>query len=192
MSESEFRFREGSSADLPSLARLEGSFSDEWVLYLEQEGGPIEQTVTRRWRKTKPDGSRQDLRMDLEELATELDRSERLIIAEHDGRIAGYLMLKTNWNRTTEIAVVIVDLAYRRRGLGRLFLQASESYARERSLRAIQWEAQTDNRNAIEFAISHGFRIAGYHDALYHNRGFERQNAGDFRGLAIFLTRELD
>lgn len=198
MTEGWFRLREGSSEDLSALTKVDSSFSNEWVLYLERRGGPIEQTIELRWRKVKPAGSRRefadltDLRGELEELRRELQRSEHLLIAEADGHVVGYLMLGMNWNRTAEMVLINVDVAYRRRGLGRRFVQEAEIYARERGLRAVQWETQTDNRNAIEFAISQGFRIAGLHDALYHNRDLEKQPAPDFRGLAVLLTRELD
>jgi ribosomal protein S18 acetylase RimI-like enzyme len=187
-----FRLREGSSDDLPTLAKLDSSFSNEWVLHFERRGGQIEQTVELRWRHVKPAGSRRAFEMDVEELTRELQRSERLVVAQAGSGIAGYLMLGANWNGTAELADLIVGLVHRRRGLGRRFVQEAETYARERGLRALQWEAQTDNRDAIEFAVSQGFRIAGVNDALYDNRGYERQDAPDFRGLAVFLTRELD
>jgi len=188
------RLREGSSEDLPALAQVDGSFSNEWVLYLKRRGDPVEQTVELRWRKVKRAGGRrgtttEDVEGELEELRSELQRSERLIIAEVDGRVVGYLMLGTNWNGTAELAMIIVDAGYRRRGWGQRFIQEAEAYARERGLRALQWEVQNDNRNAIEFAVSQGFRIAGFHDALYRNRDAERQLAPDFRGLALFLTK---
>lgn len=191
MPDSRLRLREGSSEDLPALAKVDGSFSNEWVLYLERRGGPMEQTIELRWRKVRPESSRRGSQMDVDELTGELGRSERLVIAEGKGRIAGYLMLGTNWNHTAELCLIIVDADCRRRGLGRRFVQEAEAYARERGLRALQWEVQTDNRNAIEFAVSQGFRIAGLHDALYGNRGLERQSEVDFRGLAVFLTKEL-
>jgi ribosomal protein S18 acetylase RimI-like enzyme len=187
-----FRLREGSSQDLPALATLDSSFSNEWLLFLERSGGPAEQTISLRWCRLRPAGSRRRLPQDADHLTGQLQRSERLIIAEAEGRTAGYLMLGANWNRTADLVDIIVDAAYRRQGLGRRFLQEAESFARERHLRALQWETQNDNREAIEFALSRGYRIAGFHDTLYENRGAERQDAPDFPGLALILTRELD
>ena len=192
MTASWFQLREGSSEDLAALTKVDVSIDNDWVLYLERRGDPIEQTIELRWRKVKPEGSRRSPLMDEEELTAELQRSERLIIAETDGRIVGYLMLGSNWNRTGELVLIIIDRAYRRRGLGQRFVQEAEAYACERGLRALQWEVQTDNRNAIEFAVSQGFRIAAVHDALYHNCGHEQQETPDFRGLAVFLTKALD
>jgi ribosomal protein S18 acetylase RimI-like enzyme len=193
MAAADFTFREGSGTDLTALVALDSSFNSEWVLYLERHGGAIEQTVDLRWRKARPAGSHRQFETSVERLARHLSRSECLVIGETNGDVAGYLMLATNWwNQTAEVVEVLVDLNYRGQGLGKLFVELAETFARERRLRALQWEAQNDNRHAIEFACSQGFRIAGFHDAYYENRGYERQDAVDSIGLAIFLTRELD
>ena len=190
-----FALRNGTADDLPALARVDGSFESDWVLWLERRGGPIEQTVELRWRKVKPDGSRRGFDLDagamLVDVESEFGRSDRMIVAGAGGRVAGFLMLGTNWNRTAEINAIIIDREYRRRGLGQTFVAEAEAYARERDLRAVQWETQTDNRAAIEFAAAQGFRIAAVHDALYDNRGIERQGDADFRGLAVYLVKEL-
>ena len=196
----DFALRAGSERDLPDLVRVDGSFSNEWLLYIERRGGLAEQTIQLRWRKARPAGSRRGYCQGvdpnsstiLDQLVSDLRRSERLIVAEAGGCIAGYLMLAPNWNETAELTAIIVDRAHRRRGIGRRFVQEAESYARERGLRAAQWETQNDNRNAIEFAIAQGFRIAGFQDALYRNRGAEHQLAPDFRGVALSLVKELD
>lgn len=187
-----FRLREGSSQDLSAIASVDSSFSNEWVLFLERSNGGVDHVFTLRWRRLRPTGSRRRFHEDVEHLGSEMQRCDRLVAAEAEGRIAGYLMLAVNWNRTAEIVDIIVDAAYRRQGLGRRFLHEAEAFARERGLRALQWESQTDNRDAVGFAMSQGFRIAGFHDALYENRGYDKQEADDFRSLALFLTRELD
>ncbi|MEX0787127.1 MAG: GNAT family N-acetyltransferase [Dehalococcoidia bacterium] len=191
-----FVLREGSPADFPALARIDGSFANDYVLELDRRGGGAEQTVELRWRRMKAAGStRRETAAapgeQVEELASEWLRSDRLIVAEIDGAAAAYLMLGTNWNRTAELTLIIVDAAHRRRGLGARLVQEAETYARERGLRALQWEAQNDNRNAIEFALARGFRIAGFHDALYRNDDLARQSTPDFRGMALFLTKAL-
>lgn len=196
MSEAWYRLRDGSADDLSALTGLDSSFSNEWGLHLERHGGAVEQTVKLRWRKTKPEGSQRTDLVDpdgeLAELRREWERSDRLVIAVAGGCVAGYVMLGTNWNRTAEIVLIAVDASNRRRGLGERFIREAETYARGRSLRALQWEAQTDNRGAIEFAAAAGFRVAAVNDAWYHNRGEARQEAADFRGLAVFLTKELE
>jgi len=186
-----FQLREGSVADLPALASLDSSFSNEWVLHLDRLGGPIEQTIELRWRRAKPAGSTRRFEVDDDYPAADHGQHARFLVAESDGRLVGYLRLREKWNGTAEIESIVVDLPYRRHGLGRRLVEEAEAYARERDLRAVEWETQTDNRAAIEFALAQGFRIAGFHDALYRNRGHEEQLEPDFRGLAVFLTKEL-
>lgn len=194
MAKDGFHLREGSSKDFPALARIDGSISTEWVLYIERSGGPTEQKLEFAWRQVKPGGSRRRVTPDesLDELETEWKRSDRLFIAEVDGVAAGCLMLAENWNKTAELTLIIVASASRRRGIGRRFVQEAEAYARERTLRGLQWEAQNDNRDAIDFALSQGFRIAGFHDALYRNQELAGQRTTDFRGIALFLAKALE
>lgn len=192
MTEPPFVLREGSPADFPALARIDGSFPNDYVLAIDRRGVGAEGTVELRWRRMKAAGSTRRTEEPLEELETEWRRRDRLVVAEVEGAPAGYLMLGTNWNQTAELTLIIVDAAQRRRGIGRCFVQEAEAYAGERSLRALQWEVQNDNRTAIEFALAHGFRIAGFHDTLYRNDDVSRQDAPDFRGIALFLTKALD
>ncbi len=200
MASERWKLRAGRESDLPALAKLDSSFNNEWLLQLHRHGDPIEQTVALRWRKVRPEGSRRELLAEaaagdfegvVEELRRDMERSQRFIVAEVDRRIVGLLMIGAQWNNTAEIAAIIVDAAYRRRGLGRRLVREAEAFARRRGLRAVHWEAQTDNRPAIEFCIAQGFRLAGFHDALYENRGDQRQTATGFRGLAVFLVKEL-
>jgi ribosomal protein S18 acetylase RimI-like enzyme len=193
MADDGYQLREGSPADFASLSNLDTSISTEWVLYIDRSGDPAEQTNQLEWRRAKPAGSsrRTDPDDGLAELKTEWERSDRLLITEVDGNIAGCLMLGEQWNKTAELTLILVDSAHRRRGIGHRFVQEAETYARERGLRALQWETQTDNREAIDFALAQGFRIAGFHDALYRNDDLERQERPDFLGIAVYLTKPL-
>ena len=191
MAQDGFQLREGSADDFPALARIDGNASTDWVLNIERSGSQAEQTLKFTWRQVKPAGSRRriDTTESQDELEVEWKRSDRLLIAEVDGVAVGCLMLAENWNKTAELTLIIVDSASRRQGIGRRLVQEAEAYARERTLRGLQWEAQNDNRDAIEFALSQGFRIAGFHDALYRNDDLDQQAAADFRGIALFLTK---
>jgi ribosomal protein S18 acetylase RimI-like enzyme len=189
---SRIQLRQGSPTDFPALATVDGRAPNDWVLVIGRQGNAAEQDVSFRWERTKPPGSERAMLgvgEAIEELETEWKRSEKLVIAEADGRPAGYLMLGVNWNRTAEITLIIVDRAQRGCGIGKRFVREAEAFARERGLRALQWEVQNDNRTAIEFAAAQGFRIAGFHDALYRNDDLERQRERDFRGIALYLTK---
>jgi ribosomal protein S18 acetylase RimI-like enzyme len=183
--------REGSPKDFAALSGIDGSVPNDWVLHIARHGGPAELDIQLRWQQVKTAGSRRrvDTAESLDELHTEWKRSDRLLIANVDGDVAGCLMLGQNWNRTAELTLVIVDRAHRRKGIGQRFVEQAEAYARERGLRALQWEAQNDNRTAIDFALARGFRIAGFHDALYRNDDLDQQETADFRGIALYLTK---
>jgi ribosomal protein S18 acetylase RimI-like enzyme len=186
-----FSLRPGTSDDLPSLAALDSSFRSDWVLIVERGSDAIEQTIGLRWRKVKPDGSTRRVPGEAESLAEATGQARRFVVAVVDGSIAGYLLVRQQWNNTAEIDEIIVDAPQRGLGIGRAFVQEAEAFARERGLRAVQWETQTDNRQAIEFAVAHGFRIAGFHDAFYRNDDLERQASPDFQGIAVFMTKAL-
>ncbi len=187
------QLREGSLEDFPALSRIDGNVSTEWVLHVDRSGESDEQTIELKWRRVKPAGSERhiDTAESLDELQIEWKRSDRLLIAEVDGGAAGCLMLGENWNKTAELTLILVDAAHRRQGIGQRFVEQAEGYARDRGLRALQWEIQNDNRDSIEFALAQGFRIAGFHDALYRNDDLDQQEATDFRGIAVFLTKPL-
>ncbi len=188
-----FQLREGSPEDFPALSRIDGSISTEWVLHVDRSGEPDEQTIELKWRRVKQAGSRRGIDADdsVAEFETEWKRSDRLVIAEQDGSPVGYVMFGEDWNKTAELTLILVDAAHRRRGIGRRFVQEAERYARDRGLRALQWEVQNDNRDAIMFALAQGFRIAGLHDALYRNDDLDQQDVTDFRGIAFFLTKPI-
>lgn len=183
--------RRGDEADFRAVAEIDSSFSNEWLLELRRMNDPIEQTIDLRWRKVRPGGSTRDFAVNKAALREELQACDRWVVAEARNHVAGYLALKKNWNQTAELGAIIVDAAFRGRGIGRRFIREAETFARRRGLRALQWEAQNDNRQALEFAVSQGFRIAGFHDAVYRNRGHDQQRAAGFRGIAVFLVREL-
>ena len=183
--------REGSPRDFPALVRIDGSIANQWVLRIERTGGPDEFDFRLSWHQTNEAGSIRRPQLDIEELQTEWKRSDRLIVAERNEGLLAYLMLGENGNRTAEVTLINVDGPQRRRGIGQRLMEEAETYALERGLRAVQWEAQTDNRDAIEFALAQGFRIAGFHDALYRNDDFDRQEAANFRGIALYLTKPL-
>jgi ribosomal protein S18 acetylase RimI-like enzyme len=186
-----WKLRAGTKEDYPAIARIESSFSNEWLLHLRRYGDPVQQTIELRWRKARPAGSTRDFRVDEAALADELNVCDRLLVAVVGQRVIGYLALKKNWNNTAELGAIIVDRKHREQGIGKRFVIEAERFARGRRLRALQWEAQTDNRQAIEFAVGQGFRIAGHHDALYRNRGDRQQLDAGFQGIAVFMVKEL-
>lgn len=141
------------------------------------------------WTPTKASGARRTHHYEREEFAKDVATSDRFWVAEVDGRIIGCLILRRiDLHPTTgDITQIYVDLPYRGRGVGNALVETMKAHAQEQALRGIFWEAQTDNYDAIHFALHHGFAFAGFNLAHYRNDDAARQRDADFRGVAIFL-----
>jgi ribosomal protein S18 acetylase RimI-like enzyme len=186
-----FSIRQGTEADISACVAIDDGISTDWVLYLDRDGTEPEVDFQLRWRRVAK-GRRRDFAVDEDFFQRWLERGARLLIAELDGATRGRMLVWEMWDRTLGVEDVAVDRSFRRHGVGKALLAEARRLATERGLRAISWEAQTDNREAIEFLLRNGFRLSGLNYMLYHNDGYERQLAPDFRGLALFFTLPLD
>jgi ribosomal-protein-alanine N-acetyltransferase len=75
---------------------------------------------------------------------------------------------------------LLVDAAYRRRGIGSLLLKAMEDFARENGARVIMFDTAIDNIPALNLYFKNGFKICGYNEKLYDNAK-----------TALYLAKEL-
>jgi ribosomal protein S18 acetylase RimI-like enzyme len=187
----DFSIRVGTQADIPACLAIDDSIATEWVLWLERLRAEPEASFQLNWRRVA-EGRRRDLGADEDFLRRWLERGARLLLAEAGATIRGRMLLCEMWNRTLGVEDVAVDRPWRRQGLGEALLADARRIAREAGLRAITWEAQTDNRPAIEFLLTHGFRLSGFDYMHYHNDGYESQLSQAFRGLALFFTLPLE
>ena len=85
-----------------------------------------------------------------------------LLVAEVDGRIAGWIQVSLPRAFETalqaEIAGLVVDEASRSRGIGGRLLAASESWAREHGCRAVRVRSNVVRERAHGFYRRAGFR----------------------------------
>ena len=183
----DFSIRQGAEADVPACLRIDSSIASDWVLYVERLGTEPELSLRLRWRRVA-EGRRRDFVLNEDFFRCRLERGARLLVAEVDATIRGRMLVADKWNRTLEVIDAAVDRPYRGRGLGKALLAEAWRIAAEGGLRAVSWEAQTDNREAIEFVLANGFRLSGLDHMLYDSDGYERQLAPQFRGLALFFT----
>lgn len=183
----DFSIRQGGEADITACLAIDSSIATDWVLCLERLGAEPELSFRLSWRRAA-EGRRRDYVLDEDFFRVRLERGARLLVAEADAAIRGRMLVVEKWNRTLEVEDAAVDRPYRGQGLAKALLGEAKRIATERGLRAVSWEAQTDNRDAIEFVLRNGFRLSGLDHMLYHNDGSERQLAPDFRGLALFFT----
>jgi ribosomal protein S18 acetylase RimI-like enzyme len=183
--------RLGTKADIPACLAIDDSIATDWVLCLERPGTEPEVSFQLCWRRVAR-GRRRDFLVDEDFFLRWLERGARLLVAEAGATTRGRMLVCEMWNRTLAVEDVAVDQPYCRQGLGEALLAEAKRIAREAGLRAISWEAQTDNRQAIEFLLANGFRLSGIDYMHYHNDGYESQLAPDFRGLALFFTLPLE
>ena len=112
---------------------------------------------------------------DVAEIAARARRPDCLVlVAEAWGRLVGLLDLEiTRWNNTGFLWNLRVDVAHRGRGLGRELFERGVAWARERNLRSIVVETQTNNVPACRFYRRLGCRLVGIREEYYTNRDLE-------------------
>ena len=187
-----FIIRPGTEADIKACANLDRSFPNDRVLFVNVAVAAPEHTVSLRLKQVKPAGGRRTHQVDEEHIRGRdegLDGAEMFWVGELDGHAIGYLILRTwDWQRLVgQISQIAVDRPHHGIGIGTALVETAKAYAVERGLRVLMWETQTDNVEAIEFALRRGFVLAGYNALYYENDGLARQVAPDFMGIAIFL-----
>lgn len=72
-----------------------------------------------------------------------------------------------DWNRRAQLAHVYVATRARKRGMGRLLVEAASEEAGRRSARCLWLETQTTNHGAIRFYERLGFKCCGLDTSLY-------------------------
>ncbi len=103
-----------------------------------------------------------------------IDNPDKFIyLAYVDGKIAGRVMLRRNWNRFAYIEDIVVDVHYRRQGIGRKLMENAIAWAKRNSLPGIMLETQNNNTAACKFYESLGFTLGGFDSYLY--RGINPQ-----------------
>jgi streptothricin acetyltransferase len=84
-----------------------------------------------------------------------------------ENNIAGQVRLKRNWNNYCYIEDLVVDVNYRRAGIGKALIQAVIDWAINKHCPGIMLETQNNNVMACLFYASCGFELAGYDKRLY-------------------------
>jgi [ribosomal protein S18]-alanine N-acetyltransferase len=91
-----------------------------------------------------------------------------LIIAQADGRLAGYvLVLYRSNSRLARMYSIGVAAHVRRRGLARTLLAAAQDAAMRRGCRAMRLEVRADDPSAIALYKTSGYHSFGRHTGYY-------------------------
>lgn len=124
---------------------------------------------------------------DVEQIAARAAREDCLVrVVEADGRLVGLLDLEhVAWNNTGFLWNLLVDVNYRGQGLGRTLFEQGLQWARQRDLRAIVIETQTNNVPACRFYLAMGCRLTGIQDGYYTNHDLEADEVAIFWAYII-------
>ena len=103
-----------------------------------------------------------------------------LVVAEHDGRFAGYaLVLFRPGSRTARLYSIALEPASGGRGIGPLLLAEAETIARRRGASVLRLEVHESNAAAISRYRKSGYVLTGRRLGYYTDRGtalrFEKQ-----------------
>ena len=142
---SDVRVRPGRRADVPSLRRLRAQ-------------------VHALHARLQPDFFR--LEADGQAMVLERDPYGEILVAEVDGGIGGYIVVKvvdTPWDagmtprRRAHVETIVVDEAQRRRGIGRRLMTEAAAWARGKGAVEVVLTVWTDNHEAEGFYEALGY-----------------------------------
>jgi GNAT superfamily N-acetyltransferase len=87
-----------------------------------------------------------------------------------EGQLAGQIGVIKHWNVYAWIDDFMVDINFRRRGVGRALMERAVDWAKARHLPGIVLETQDVNVSACQFYENFGFKLCGFDTYLY--KGF--------------------
>jgi len=168
--------------EVPRLSEIDPGFVSDSVLEVRKSGSGLStgwQLVERRLATPFDKGRRYDLReSDLAEIRERMEKGSgfHLIALDDRDRVAGMLDLAVEaWNNTAHLWFLLVDNAFRGRGLGRHMFDLAIDYARRHGIRAITIETQSNNVPACRFYDAIGCELVGLNDIFYSNEDLEQE-----------------
>jgi streptothricin acetyltransferase len=90
-----------------------------------------------------------------------------IFFAYADGQLAGQVIVRKNWNHYAYIKDIVVDVDFRRLGVGRALLQRTVAWAKAKQLAGIMLETQNNNVAACRLYESCGFKLGSFDRYLY-------------------------
>jgi GNAT superfamily N-acetyltransferase len=162
--------RTATPADYELCLLLDHSVSTEivWQMALEEEDGA--QTISfrpaRLPRSTKVLYPRSN-----ETLIESWNHHSNFRVAEWDHEVVGYVNVREEVSlEAAWIADLVVDRAFRLKGVGTALLRAGREWALEHRLRRLIVETHTKNHPAISFLQKRGLILCGYNDLYFPNQ----------------------
>jgi streptothricin acetyltransferase len=158
----EISLREINQHNLQDAGKCDSSFTVDKLLVLSAENNVLHfNTVSITPYKKKYPVEKIDY-------SIYLSRPGRTIfLAYCDQSIAGEIRLRKNWNVFAYIEEIVVDVKFRRLGIGRRLIQTAIQWAKDNQLPGIMLETQNNNAAACLLYQSCGFELAGFDRSLY-------------------------
>jgi streptothricin acetyltransferase len=193
MSDAEITLRPLVLDDIPRLVEIRPTYVTDTILAIERSGVGLTtawRLVERKLSTPFDKGNLYNFGEAEQELVRQrLRRPEETYqsVAELDGRLIGLVEVELQeWNDTAWLANLMIDLDYRRQGLGRRLWHRGLDFAREAGVRAMMIETQNTNLAACKFYERMGCQLVGLNEVFYTNDGAATEIALFW---AYFLTR---
>lgn len=154
--------KELDATNIQQVNQCDNAFLADAVLHLSIEDDKIRYTVipVPSYEKRYPS----------EEVDTTayLGRPDRTIFFAYiDGQPAGQIILRKYWNNYAYIDDIVVDVKFRRCGVGKALLSQAVQWTKSKNLPGIMLETQNNNVGACKFYERFGFQLGGFDRMLY-------------------------
>jgi GNAT superfamily N-acetyltransferase len=176
----ELTVRQAVSSDINRLMAFDHGYSTDhvWQLSYSRDGEGIG-VVFREVRLPRP--MQVTYPRNPENLADEWTHPPALLLADVRERAVAYLSIMDGPAQNSGwVTDLVVDVPYRRMGVGTRLLNAAIDWCRKRSHERVFIEMQSKNFPAIQMAQKSGFTFAGFSDRYYQDQD-----------IVLFFTHEL-
>ncbi len=149
-------------SNLKDTGQCDGQFAIESELVLQADNNRIRYTVIDRPARTK--------RYDGEEVdyPSFINNPKKTVFLAYVGeQVAGQIILRKYWNNYAHVQDIVVDINFRRLGVGRALIDQAKKWALEKQLPGIMLETQNNNVPACRFYEANGFKLGGFDNNLY-------------------------
>jgi len=163
-------------ADVPRLIEIDAEFESDRFLDVEKTTNGLEVTWQLVERPLVPPFRSRYYslnRQQRQEVGVRLQTGDGLYLAAEDTHTGKFIALldmeRERWRDSAVVWNIMVDRAYRRKGLGRELVSRAVAWGRNLGLRGIVLETQTNNLAACHFYQAMGFKLCGIDDHFYSN-----------------------
>jgi streptothricin acetyltransferase len=170
-------------SEIGQLSEIDPNYVSDSELVLECEGQGLQVTFRIYERvRAVPYVKRAGYSLDanyLRGLLQRINAGRGLYLGAYEAnKVVGFLDLSLeSWRPVASLEWIVVDSAWRGKGIGKALLQEAIAWARSNNLAAIALETQTTNIHACRFYERMGFRICGFQDPFYFNPLVEEEKA---------------